>query len=289
MHHDPASPFGVWLVDKPAGPTSHDIVARIRSHLGRGIKVGHSGTLDPFATGLLVVVVGRATRLVPYLTGLDKTYLARIRLGATSATGDPEGPITVSGERLPSRSEVDAAVARLVGPQRQRVPALAAVKVGGEALYARTRRGEEVEAPERDIVIHAAGVVAHDPGEATVDIEVSCSKGTYIRQLAADLGRVLGCGGYCERLRRTAVGSLRIEDAVPASAVAATGGVDPRLALAGALGERALTPAEAIDAGHGRPVTGEAPGPVMLVAGDRLIAIAVPRDDGTLRPKVVLA
>ena len=288
MQHDPVSPFGVWLVDKPAGPTSHDIVARIRERLGRGAKVGHAGTLDPFATGLLVVVVGRATRLVPYLTGLDKTYIARIRLGATSASGDPEGPITVTGARVPSRAEVDGAVARLAGPQRQRVPPLAAVKVGGEALYARTRRGEQVEAPERDIVIHAARVVADDLEDATVDVEVRCSKGTYIRQLAADLGQALGCGGYCERLHRTAVGSLRIEDAVVPAAVAATGGVDPRLALAGALGVRTLTPAEAIDVGHGRPVTGEAPGPVMLVADDRLVAIAVPRDDGTLRPKVVL-
>ena len=288
MQLDPAPPFGVWLVDKPAGPTSHDIVARIRANLGRATRVGHTGTLDPFATGLLVVVVGRATRLVPYLTGLDKTYLARIRLGATSATGDPEGPITVTGGRLPGRAEVDSAVARIVGPQRQRVPALAAVKVGGEALYARTRRGEQVEAPERDIVIHSASVVADDLDAATVDVEVRCSKGTYIRQLAADLGQYLGCGGYCERLRRTAVGSLRIEDAVPPAAVADAGGIDPLVALAGALELRTLTPEEAIDVGHGRAVAGDAHGPVMLVADGRLLAIAVPRDDGTLRPKVVL-
>lgn len=288
MENDPAAPFGVWLVDKPAGPTSHDIVARIRHALGRRTRVGHAGTLDPFATGLLIVLVGRATRLVPYLTGLDKTYLARIRLGATSASGDTEGPITLTGGRVPGRVEVDWAVARIMGPQRQRVPALAAVKVGGEALYARTRRGEHVERPERDIVIHTARVVADDLDGGTVDLEIRCSKGTYIRQIAADLGDALGCGGYCETLRRTAVGSLSLAAAVAPEAVAAAGGIDPRVALADALEEWALTPAEAIDVGHGRPVAGRPGGPVMLVADNRLVAIAEPGDDATLRPKVVL-
>ena len=287
MQHD-RSAFGVWLVDKPAGPTSHDVVAGIRRRLGRTVKVGHAGTLDPFATGLLVVVVGRATRLVPYLTGLDKTYVARIRLGATSASGDTEGPITVTGVPVPGRAQIDAAVAGLVGTQRQRVPALAAVKIGGEALYARTRRGETVEVPEREITIHAARIVGTDPADATVDVEIHCSKGTYIRQVATDLGDRLGCGAYCAALRRIGVGRLRIEDAVAPDAVGASGGIDPRVALAGPLGIRQVTAAEAIDVGHGRPVTGVAGGPVMLVAGDRLVAIAEPRDDGTLRPKVVL-
>ena len=288
MQHD-LSAFGVWLVDKPAGPTSHDVVAGIRRRLGRTVKVGHAGTLDPFATGLLVVVVGRATRLVPYLTGLDKTYLARIRLGATSASGDSEGPIAMTGVPVPGRAQIDAAVARLVGTQRQRVPALAAVKVAGEALYARTRRGETVDLPEREITIHGARIVAVDPAEAAVDIEIRCSKGTYIRQVAADLGEALGCGAYCAGLRRTAVGRLRIEDAVAPEAVCASGGIDPRVALADTLGIRELTAAEAIDVGHGRPVAGVAVGPVMLVVGDRLVAIAEPGDDGTLRPRVVLA
>lgn len=289
MRSDPAAALGVWLVDKPAGPTSHDVVAGIRRSLGRAVKVGHAGTLDPFATGLLVVVVGRATRLVPYLTGLDKTYRARIRLGATSASGDPEGPITMTGAPVPGRAQIDAAVARLVGPQRQRVPALAAVKVDGEALYTRTRRGETVELPEREITIHSAHVVDADPVHATVDIEIECSKGTYIRQVAADLGDTLGCGGYCVELRRTAVGRLRIEDAVAPEAVRASGGIDPRVALGDTLGIRDLTEEEAIDVGHGRAVTGVSHGPVMLVAGHRLVAIALPADDGTLRPKVVLA
>jgi tRNA pseudouridine55 synthase len=288
MLHNLAAAFGVWLVDKPAGPTSHDVVAGIRRRLGRGVKVGHAGTLDPFATGLLVVVVGRATRLVPYLTGLDKTYIGRIRLGATSASGDTEGPITMTGSPVPERAQIDAAVARLVGTRRQRVPALAAVKVDGEALYTRTRRGETVDPPEREITIHGARIVDADPGGATIDLEIECSKGTYIRQVAADLGEALGCGGYCVALRRTAVGRLRIENAVAPEAVGVSGGIDPRVALADTLGVRDLTAAETIDVGHGRAVAGDAGGPVMLVADDRLVAIAEPGDDGMLRPKVVL-
>jgi tRNA pseudouridine55 synthase len=289
MRHDPPAAYGVWLVDKPAGPTSHDVVAAIRRRLGRAVKVGHAGTLDPFATGLLVVVVGRATRLVPYLTGLDKTYLARIRFGATSASGDPEGPITVTGAPIPGRARVDEAVAGMVGTRLQRVPALAAVKVDGEALYARTRRGEAVERPEREITIHRARIVDDDLAHGTADVEIACSKGTYIRQFAADLGAALGCGAYCTELRRTAVGRLRVEHAVAPDAVGPAGGVDPALALGDTLGTRELTPAEAIDVGHGRPVPGTAGGPVTLVRDGHLVAIAVPGGDGTLRPKVVLA
>jgi tRNA pseudouridine55 synthase len=163
------------------------------------------------------------------------------------------------------------------------------VKVDGEALYARTRRGETVDLPEREITIRAARVVGADPAQATIDLEIACSKGTYIRQVAADLGETLGCGAYCAALRRTAVGRLRIDDAVAPEAVATSGGIDPRIALADTLGIRELTSAEPTGVGHGRPVTGSADGPVMLVAGERIIAIALPGDDGTLHPKVVLA
>jgi len=282
------TPFGVWLVDKPAGPTSHDVVATIRRGLPPGTRVGHAGTLDPFATGLLLVLVGQATRLVPYLTALDKTYLTRVRLGATSASGDPEGPIEPTGRALPGAGAVSAAVAALHGPRRQRVPALSAVKVGGERLYKRTRRGEATELPERDIDVASARVVDADLADGWLDLEVRVSKGTYIRQLVSDLGDDLGCGGYCETLRRTAVGPLRVEDAVAPADVTARGGIDPLAALAG-LDRRDLEPDEAADVRHGRPVAGTAHGPAALVADGRLIAVAHPRDDGTLRPKVVLA
>lgn len=286
--HDRAAPFGIWLVDKPAGPTSHDVVAAIKKQLGASVRVGHAGTLDPFATGLLVVLIGKATRLVQFLTTLDKTYRARIRLGATSETGDPEGPITHTDVPMPERTAVLAAVAELPGARRQQVPALAAVKVGGEPLYRRTRRGEAVELPERDIAITEARLVAVDLIDGWIDIEVTCSKGTYIRQLATDLGTALGCGGYCERLRRLAVGSMHVDDAVPPVAVRSTGGIAPRTALA-PMDERILDAHTALDVSHGRAIAGDADGPVMLVIDDRLIAIGYPRGDGRLQPRVVLA
>lgn len=283
-----AAPFGIWLVDKPAGPTSHDVVATIRRQVGRGVRVGHAGTLDPFATGLLVVMIGKATRLVQFLTTLEKTYRARVRLGATSQTGDPEGPIAPTDAPIPDAAAVADAVAGLPGTHRQTVPALAAVKIAGEPLYRRTRRGEAVDLPEREIVITNANLVAQDLIDGWIDIEVTCSKGTYIRQLATDLGDSLGCGGYCEALRRLAVGALRVEDAVAPSEVTAAGGIDPRVALA-PMPERTLTPDELVDVGHGRSVPGDGGGPVMLVADQRLVAIGYPGDGGRLRPKIVLA
>ena len=156
MQHD-RSAFGVWLVDKPAGPTSHDVVAGIRRRLGRTVKVGHAGTLDPFATGLLVVVVGRATRLVPYLTGLDKTYVARIRLGATSASGDTEGPITVTGVPVPGRAQIDAAVARA---RRDAAPA------GPGARRRQGRRGGALRPNPARRDRRGAGAGDHDPRRA---------------------------------------------------------------------------------------------------------------------------
>jgi tRNA pseudouridine55 synthase len=280
-------PFGIWLVDKPAGPTSHDVVAGIRKQVGKGVRVGHSGTLDPFATGLLVVLIGKATRLVQFLTLLDKTYRARVRLGATSQTGDPEGPIEPTGAPLPDLEEVRRAVADLPGQHRQLVPALAAVKIDGEPLYRRTRRGEDVERPERDITITHAELVDEDLADGWIDVEVTCSKGTYIRQLATDLGEALGCGGYCEQLRRLTVGGLSVDDAVATDRVRAVGGIDPRRALA-PMPTRSLDPQELIDVGHGRLVSGEADGPVMLVTDEALVAIAYPGDAGTLRPRIVL-
>ncbi|MEW6582834.1 MAG: tRNA pseudouridine(55) synthase TruB, partial [Actinomycetota bacterium] len=269
----PAPPgAGVWLVDKPAGPTSHDVVARIRRGLGRRAKVGHTGTLDPFATGLLVILTGRATRLAAFLSDRDKTYEAVFRLGAVSASGDPEGPVTEVAPP-PPREQVDAALPGLTGRIRQQVPALAAVKVGGEALYRRTRRGEEVEAPVRDVEIHRFAVRGYDPASGRLDCEVRCGKGTYIRQLAADLGAAIGCGGYCLELRRTEVGDLRVADAVAPEDVDAGPGIGVAAAL------RHL-PLVAVDAGqavavsHGRPVPGDADGPVLVACEGVAVAVA---------------
>lgn len=291
----------LWLVDKPAGPTSHDVVGGIRRRLtgraGRargqaGLKVGHAGTLDPFATGLLVVLVGRATRLAGLLTDLDKSYLATVRLGVRSASGDPEGPLAPGRHPVPGRDAVAAAVAALVGPQRQRVPALAAVRVDGERLYVRTRRGESVEAPEREIVVHALRLLGADgdPPER-VHLEARVSKGTYLRQLAVDLGEALGCGAYCEALRRTGVGPLTLARAVPPEAVGPEGGLEPAEAL-GHLPARELSADEAAAVAHGRPVPGNGiagADPVALLYGGHLVAVARVAPEGLLQPSVVLA
>jgi tRNA pseudouridine55 synthase len=274
----------VWPVDKPAGPTSHDVCAAVRRRLGRRARVGHAGTLDPFATGLLLVLVGGATRLAAYLAGLDKTYLATVRTGWISATGDPEGPVTRAGE--PATAEaVREALAALVGPQRQRVPAHSAVKVGGERLYRRARRGERVMPPERDIVVHEAELV-EDLGGGVFVVRVRASKGTYLRRLAEDLGERLGCGAYCLALRRTAVGTIGVEGAVAPDDVGPEGGLEPAEALAH-LPRRELTAEEALGVGHGRPVAGAQTGPVALMREGRLVAVAL-GDGGLLRPAVVL-
>ncbi len=282
--------LGVWLVDKPAGPTSHDIVARVRRRVGRGVKVGHTGTLDPFATGLLVIVTGRATRLTPYLTAFTKRYTARVQFGATSPTADPEGPITPTGLPLPSADAVDAAVADLVGSSRQRVPAYSAVKVDGVALHRRARSGGAVETPERTITVLQARRLASSDDGSWLDLDVTCSKGTYIRQLAVDLGETLGCGAYCSRLRRTAVGDLTVDDSVDPDEVPDRGYVNPVDALAG-LPRRDLDETERRIVGHGGAVSWEGdghPDTVMLVADGRLVAIGA-AVDAEIRPRVVLS
>src|SRR3954451_8545077 len=196
---------GVILYDKPAGVTSHDVVARVRRELrertGEKHKVGHAGTLDPFATGLLLLLVGAATKAQSSFMGLPKSYRTVARLGWTSTTGDPEGELVETG-RMPAALEIP------VGPQMQRPHAYSAVKVGGERLYKKARRGELVEAPARPVTVYAAELLRHDGEQAEFAIE--CSSGTYVRQLIADLG-----DAYCEELVRTSIGPFRLADADP--------------------------------------------------------------------------
>ena len=245
--------------------TSHDVVARVRRSLGA--KAGHAGTLDPFATGLLLVLVGRATRVQRFLMALPKTYRAVARLGWTSDTGDRDGALAHTG-RVPERLEIP------VGEILQRPPAYSAVKVGGERLYAKARRGEAVEGEPRPVTVHRAELLRHDGERAEFELEVS--SGTYVRQLVADLG-----DAYCEELERTAIGPFRLEDADPERVVS----------LAEALGflpAHPLTDEEAGRVRHGVPVEGETAGEaIRLTAGDSLLAIA--RGDGhVLKPFVVL-
>jgi tRNA pseudouridine 55 synthase len=187
----------VLLYDKPPRLTSHDVVAKVRRE--RGCKAGHAGTLDPFATGLLLILLGRATRLQRFLVGLPKTYLATARLGWRSSSGDPDGELVQTGA-------VPAALELPTGTVRQRVPMTSAVRVGGERLYRKAHRGEVVETPLRDVEVHRAELLSSDGEFAHYEIE--CSAGTYVRTLIETLG-----DAYCSDLRRTAVGPFAVENA----------------------------------------------------------------------------
>jgi tRNA pseudouridine55 synthase len=262
-------PSGVLLRAKPAGVTSHDVVAEVRRSLPRGTKVGHAGTLDPFATGLLLVLVGRATRAQRFLMALPKTYRAVARLGWVSDTLDREGELAQTG-RMPSRLEIP------VGEQLQRPPAFSAVKVGGRRAYDLARAGEEVETKERLVTVYRAELLWAEGDRAA--FEISCSAGTYVRTLIAGLG-----DAYCDELERTAIGPFRLEDADPERIV-------PLGEALSFLPERVLDEGEAVAVRHGRRVAlgAQHSAHLRLVHGDELLAIAEPRGD-ELQPVVVFA
>jgi tRNA pseudouridine55 synthase len=270
----------VLLVDKPAGPTSFGCVAKVRGALGgRTVKVGHAGTLDPFATGLLALLVGRATRLAPYLVGLDKRYRTTLQFGVRSDTGDTEGVLEPGEEPLPDAAELARACAGFVGAISQVPPATSAIKIDGKRAYALARAGVEVEMPAREVQVHALDVVSYDPASGRAVVDVHCSKGTYVRSLARDLGDAVGCGAYCAELRRTAIGHLALERAGSLEAVAA----DPlggswRMPCGEAL---AHLPARSLDAVerdallHGRAIAARGEeGPVRCLADGRLVCVA---------------
>jgi tRNA pseudouridine55 synthase len=196
-------PSGVALVDKPAGPSSFAIVAQIRRMTGA--RTGHAGTLDPFATGLLLVLSGRTTKIAPCLVGLDKRYLTEVDLTSRTSTGDPEGEIVESLDP-PGEEELERRLAALRGEIELPIPAASAVKIGGERAYSLARRGVEVEMPLRRSVVHALDVIAYTGEVLTLDLRVS--SGTYIRAIAD------AAGGHCRTLRRTEVGPFEVSDAV---------------------------------------------------------------------------
>jgi tRNA pseudouridine55 synthase len=289
---------GVLVVDKPPGVTSHDVVAAIRRAAGIR-RVGHAGTLDPDATGVLVVCLGRATRLVPWLQATAKTYDARIRLGATTTTLD------ASGETLETRdaSGVDEetfcrVLGSFLGEIEQVPPMVSAVRVGGERLYAKARRGEDVERPPRRVVIHDLVLEEFSPGpQAEAGFLVTCSPGTYVRTLAADIGERLEVGGHLRTLRRLASGRFHADASTPLDDVV-------RLAEADRLSDVLLPMAEAVSdypavtldpgaaraLGHGRPLppTG-VPGPVAALGPDGTLVAMVEDRDGAARPLAVFA
>jgi tRNA pseudouridine55 synthase len=258
---------GVLLRAKPAGVTSHDVVAEVRRSLPRGTKVGHAGTLDPFATGLLLILVGRATRAQRFLMDLPKTYQAVARLGWTSSTGDRDGELVETG-RMPESLAIP------VGPQLQTPPAYSAVKVGGRRAYELARAGETPELKARPITVHRAELLWHEDDRAAFEIE--CSSGTYVRSLVTDLG-----DAYCDELERTAIGPFRLEDA----------GDDRMVPLRDALAfmpERVLSAEEALAVGHGKRIVGEPAGHVRLTHEGELVAIGEAQA-GEVRPVVVFA
>jgi tRNA pseudouridine55 synthase len=262
-----SGPEGVILWDKPAGVSSHDVVVDARRSLGISVKVGHAGTLDPFATGLLLILVGRATRVQRFVMALPKSYEVTARFGALSSTGDPEGEITETGV-VP---EGDLALP--TGRLRQRPPQYSAIKLGGRRAYALARAGHQLAMPEREVQVHRFEERWREGARRAFAIE--CSAGTYVRSLIADLG-----DAYCEQLRRTRIGPFDVAQADP-------GRVLPLSQALSFLPEVALGAEQSRRASHGQAVQGSAAGPVRLTDDGGLIAIAEPIN-GALKPVVGL-
>ena len=249
---------GIVVVDKPAGMTSHDVVGRCRRIFGTR-KVGHAGTLDPMATGVLVIGIERATKILGLLSGTSKSYVATIRLGRSTTTDDAEGDVVSD---VPATDVTDSAIrdgiAALRGEIAQRPSAVSAIKVGGKRAYQRVREGEEVELAPRTVRIDRFEVSAirREGAFVDIDVDVDCSSGTYIRALARDLGEALGVGGHLTALRRTRVGRYGLDHARTLEELAEQPSLSYTLDAACLLGfpRRDITAEQAVDAGHGRPL-----------------------------------
>ncbi len=282
---------GILLIDKPEGFTSHDVVARVRRALRPAVKkVGHAGTLDPFATGLLVVLVGRATKLARFFVDLPKEYECTMQFGTRSDTGDGTGTLEDTGVAV-TREQVEAELPRFLGTIRQRVPMTSAVKVDGERLYKKAHRGEVVDTPVKDVEVSAIDVLDFDDATQRLRCRISCSKGTYVRQLAIDLGEAAGAGAYLHELTRTATGDLRLEDgqtlAVFEEAVAGRaegdehipGLIAPASALA-FLPAVELAAAQVLPVRNGARLPGGPQEPVRVMHRGQLIAVYGPAEEG---------
>jgi len=285
-----AAEDGLLLIDKPEGFTSHDVVARVRRALRPAVKkVGHAGTLDPFATGLLVVLVGRATKLARFFVDLPKEYECVLRFGVRSDTGDRTGALAATGVRV-SEEEVAGVLPRFVGRIDQRVPMTSAVKVDGERLYKKAHRGEVVETPVKQVEVTAIDVLDFDEGAQTMRCRIACSKGTYVRQLAIDIGEAVGAGAHLDELARTATGPLHLDDAQSLETFEAEvadraagdlripGLVPPGAALQ-FLPAVELSAAQVPLVRNGARLSGTAEGPVRAVYRGELIAVYGPVED----------
>ncbi len=290
--------LGVVNLDKPVGPTSHDMVGLMRRLTGTR-RIGHAGTLDPLASGVLPILVGAATRFSEELTGGRKRYDAVVRLGFRSATDDAEGPLLRGSDELPEEARVREALRAFIGTFDQQPPAFSARKQGGQTAHRAARAGTPLDVPARTVTIDAIDVLAIEPGDASLDVrlDVRCGPGTYIRSLARDLGDAVGCGGYLASLRRTAAAGLSAEDAVLPEALEG-------LAAAGRLSEAILpvapllpmprvllTDAEAGQFCHGSPVRlsrSPAEGRQAVFRGDELLGIGTV-EAGMLKPEKVIS
>ncbi|HEV3473231.1 MAG TPA: tRNA pseudouridine(55) synthase TruB [Actinomycetota bacterium] len=246
---------GVLIIDKPAGMTSHDVVDRVRKAL-KTKKVGHAGTLDPDATGLLLIGVGKATRFLTYAQSGPKRYVADARFGIVTTSQDASGEVVRTSDGTVTSDHVRGALAAFTGEIRQLPPMVSAVKVGGERLYAKARRGEEIERAPRTVTIHSLELVAFDASAQTARLDVSCSGGTYVRTLIHDLGEALGVGAHMTALRRTEIGGFSLSDALALDDVA-TSRLLPLHEAVRPLPKIKLGAAHARDVGFGRALPGD--------------------------------
>jgi tRNA pseudouridine55 synthase len=280
---------GVLVVDKPAGMTSHDVVDTVRRRLGTR-KVGHAGTLDPDATGLLVVGVGRATRLLSYSQAVPKRYLARVALGATTTTQDAAGDVIERRPANVARADVERALSGFVGEIEQVPPMVSAVKVAGERLYARARRGEDVERPPRRVTVHRIDVVGWQDGDQPrVELDVVCSTGTFVRTIAHDLGQSLGCGAHLAALRRIEAGGFTERDAVGLDEVSPER-LRPLVDAVGDLPRMEVDEPSARLVRYGRSLHGVGAGDAPLVAiirGGHLLGVYARRGDSLVPERVI--
>ncbi len=288
--------LGLLNINKPSGITSHDVVNVVRRITGVR-QVGHTGTLDPLATGVLIVLIGPATRLARYLSGVDKTYSAVVRLGETTSTYDAEGEVLLRRPVTVGRAEIEVALEAYRGPLLQTPPMVSALKVGGKPLYKLARKGQEVERQPRQVTIHALTLEAWMPPELT--LTVTCSAGTYIRSLAHDLGEQLGCGAHLVALTRTATGRFDLAESVTLEQLRALAEVDrltevllpPDVAVVTLPGVT-LTPEMERAVRYGQSIElPDAPIAAEVRAHDAdgsLVALLIPAEDGRWRPTLVL-
>ena len=286
---------GLLLVDKPAGMTSHDVVAKIRKLAGTR-KVGHAGTLDPMATGLLVLGIESSTKLLTFIVGATKTYEATIRLGYSTLTDDREGETLSVAEpkrlRGITQEQIAKAIVSLTGVIQQVPSAVSAIKVDGERAYARVRAGESVELKSREVTVSRFSILGEIRARDTyidLDVIVDCSSGTYIRALARDLGNILEVGGHLTELRRTRVGNFDVADAlILAEAVGGQLPIIPDyVAVTKILPVIACSEEEAVEIRQGKKIVGEVLSPTAMIVSGQLVAVLEQADPGRLKSLVV--